>query len=360
MADFGISASAVYLDINGTASFYNTQKPLSQTPISSVNLNTQLGVFGYKSGNLKLIGAELRTIKNGVGNICGGNLYYVVYPQQNRPANPQFNNISLGISCTCNGSSYNSCGGGICNSILEQKLQNVGRSIDLTDIEAGEYTLEIYYEVSGDNSGGPCSLQHLDNANGVNYKADFTISAPLSVNLSTFGAICTDDAIKLKWTIQNDLDIDKYEIEKSATGLFFSSIGEINANSISTESKYLFTDNDPIVGTNYYRLKVYHKNTGVNVSSIVRIYFGKVGNTIFIYPNPSGAELSVRFAAVNKGHYQMSVLANDGQRLLTVPVDHDGTDKTVKITMPSTLPKGIYRLFLIDKIRFYKQAFLIK
>jgi hypothetical protein len=98
----------------------------------------------------------------------------------------------------------------------------------------------------------------------------------------------------------------------------------------------------------------------INLSSIVRIYFGKVGNTIFIYPNPSGLELSVRFAAVNRGHYQMNVLGSDGKRLLTMPIEHDGTDKTIKISLPYTLTKGIYRLFLIDKLRFYKQAFLIK
>ena len=359
-ADFGIAASAVYLDINGTSSFYNTQRPSTQIPISSFNLNTQLGVFGYNSGNLRLIGAELRTIKNSIGNICGGNLYYAVYPLDQRPVAPNFTAISLGVSCSCNGTSYNSCGGGSCGSVNEQKLQNLSKSVDLTTLEAGDYTLEIYYEISGDNSTGGCSVQHVDNNNGVNYRSDFTISAPLSVNLATFGAICTDHSIKLKWGIQNDLDIVKYEIEKSSTGLVFTSIGAITANGISTESKYVFTDNDPIVGTNYYRMKVYHKNTAVNISSIVRIYFGEVGNTIFIYPNPSGSELSVRFAAVNKGRYQMSVLSNDGQRLVTMPIVHDGTDKTVKINMPATLPKGVYRLFLIDKDQFYKQAFLIK
>ncbi|MGG9971260.1 hypothetical protein ACQ33O_05630 [Ferruginibacter sp. SUN002] len=360
MADFGISASAVYLEVNGTASFYNTQKSNTQSPISTYNLNNQLGVFGFKSGNLVLNGAEVRVIRNGVGSICNGNLYYAVYPEDQRPDAPTFKSISLAVACSCNGTTFSSCGGGACTSVYEQKLQTVGKAVDLTDLEAGDYTLELYYDVSGDNSGVNCSIQHVDNANGVNYRANFTVSAPLSVNLSAFGAICTDQSVKLKWSIQNDQDIVKYEIEKSSTGLVFTPIGSVNANSVATSSNYAFIDNNPIVGTNYYRMKVYHKNTAVNVSSIVRIYFGKVGNTIFIYPNPSGSELAVRFAAVTKGRYQMSVLSNDGRRLLTQTVEHDGTDKTLKINMPGSLPKGVYRLFLIDRIRFYKQAFLIK
>lgn len=355
-ADFNISASALYLDINGTSSFYNTQKAPAQPGIGNNNLNTQLGVFGNNSGNLKLIGAEIRTIKNNTGIICGGNLYYAVYPEGNRPATVNFSSISLSVFCTCNGSSFNSCGGGSCGSVYEQKLQNINKTIDLTTFEAGNYTLELYYEASGEN----CSQQRFDNAGGVNYKADFTISAPLAISLTSFGAVCIDNAIKLKWAIQNDQDIVKYEIEKSFTGLIFTPIGTVDAKGASLLTNYAFLDTDPIVGTNYYRMRVYHKNTAVNVSSIMRIYFGKVGNTIFIYPNPSAAELSVRFAAVNKGHYQMSVLGNNGQRILTTSVEHDGLDKTLKIAMPASLPKGVYRLFLIDKIRFYKQAFLIK
>ncbi|MES2430670.1 MAG: hypothetical protein V4556_07000 [Bacteroidota bacterium] len=359
-ADFGISASAVYLDINGSSAFYNTQRSATLPPIGSINLNAQLGVFGSNSGNLKLIGAELRTIKNNTGSVCGGNLFYAVYPQGIRPTTVNFSSINLAIFCSCNGSTYNSCGGGVCNNINEQKLQNISKSVDLTAFQAGVYTLEIYYEASGDETSGNCTLQELDNAGGDNYKADFTISEPLSVNYKGFGAICTDNSIKLKWSIENDLDIEKYEIEKSSTGLLFTSIGEVMANSTGTLNYYSFFDKDPLVGTNYYRMKVHHKNTGVNISSIVRIYFGKIGNTIFIYPNPSGSVLAVRFAAVNKGHYQMNVLGNNGQTITTFPVEHDGTDKTIRIPMPVTLPKGIYRLFLIDKERFYKQAFLIK
>ncbi|UEG51192.1 hypothetical protein LK994_06855 [Ferruginibacter lapsinanis] len=356
LADFNIAASAVYLDINGTSSFYNTQKSSSLSGIGTNNLNAQLGVFGNNSGNLKLIGAEIRTIKNNTGSICGGNLYYSIYPEGDRPAAITFSSISLSVFCSCNGNSFSSCGGGSCGSIYEQKLQNVTRSIDLTTFEAGNYTLEIYYEASGEN----CSQQRFDNAGGANYKADFTISAPLAISLTAFGASCTDNAVKLKWVIQNDADIVKYEIEKSSTGLIFNPIGTVNANGIATMSSYSFLDTDPIVGTNYYRMRVYHKNTAVNLSSIMRIYFGKVGNTIFIYPNPSGSALAVRFAAVNRGHYQMSILTNSGQQISSTSIEHDGLDKTIKIDMPSSLPKGVYRLFLIDKTRFYKQAFLIK
>jgi len=114
------------------------------------------------------------------------------------------------------------------------------------------------------------------------------------------------------------------------------------------------------MGTNYYRVKAFNKNESVNISKVFRIYYGIVGNTIFIYPNPSGNDLAVRIVAVYKGNYQLSILNNNGQQIISMPFVHDGTDKTIRIIMPFLLAKGIYRLFLIDKSQFYKQSFLIK
>ncbi len=359
-ADFGIWASAIYLNVNGTSNFYNNQKSSTLGNIGSGSFSGTLGVFGLNSGTLKIAGAEIRTFKETGSNLCGGSLFYTVYPLGNRPVSPVFSIITLSVFCNCNGTSFSSCGGGTCSSTSEQKLQNVSKSVDLTTYDAGDYTLEVYYQVNGENSGSACSQNRVDNAGGSNYRANFTISDPLSVSISSFTGVCTDNAIKVKWTMQNESDISKYEIEKSQNGLTFSPIGTVNSGRSATEINYSFYDNNPVIGTNYYRIKIYHLNTAVSLSDVRRIYFGKVGNTLFIYPNPSGTELTIRFAAVDRGNYQMSVMNNNGQRILTLPVVHDGTDKTMRINMPATLSRGLYRLFLIDKNQFFKQSFLIR
>ncbi len=359
-ANFEIWASAIYLDINGTAGFYNTQKSSTLSNIGSNAFSGHLGVFASGSGTLKILGAEIRALKDNNSNICSGNLFYTVYSIGNRPVHPVFTPLTLPVSCNCNGSSFYSCGGGSCNSIYEQKLQNVSQSINLTDLEAGDYTLEIYYQLNGDNVNAGCSLAYIDNYGGLNYKANFTISSPLSVNLSAFDAVCYDKSIKLRWTMQTENSIDRYEIEKSLTGLAFTRIGEISSSNSQVPISYYFFDENPIIGTNYYRIKMYHSNTSVSISNIKRIYFGKVGNTLFIYPNPSGNELSVRFAAVDKGKYQMNVITNNGQQIFSTPVFHDGSDKTIQVQLPITLSKGVYRLVLISSTQFFKQTFLIK
>jgi len=75
---------------------------------------------------------------------------------------------------------------------------------------------------------------------------------------------------------------------------------------------------------------------------------------------PSGNILTVRIAGIPKGRYQMSVLGNNGQFITTSAYTHDGIDKTLHINLPLTLSKGLYRLFLIDRDQFFKQAFLVR
>ena len=359
-ADFNIWGSAIYLTINGTSGFYNTQKLSGPLAIGNNTFSNVLGVFGKNSGTLKILGAEINTGKSNAATVCSGNLFYTVYRQGSRQASPVFSNFSLMPYCNCSGTAFSGCGDRGCNNINDQKLQNVTQSVDLTSFEIGEYTLEIYYQANGSTNSTNCNQQVLDNSSNTNYSANFSITSPLSVNMIFLNGITTEDAVKIKWVVQNDVDITKYEVQKSENGLNFSTIQGIPSNQNIANSTYLFSDINPIIGTNYYRIKSYNINGTVNISPVFRIYYGKVGNTIFIYPNPSGAELTVRFAAVKIGNYKMSVFDTNGGLITTMPVNHDGVDKTVRINLPLTLSRGVYRLFLIDKIQFYKQSFLVK
>jgi hypothetical protein len=356
-AELSIWGSAIYLNVNGTSDFYNTQKLIAPYAIGNMTFHGVLGVFGKNSGNLKIAGAEMNIGHSNMAPVCSGNLFYTIYKLGERPATPIFSNFTLSMYCNCSGSSFSSCGGKACNNVSDQKLQNVSQSIDLTTFETGDYTIEIFYQA---NAGTNCSQQVMDNRANDNYKADFVITAPLAINMILLNGIATDRDIKIKWVVQNDVEINKYEVQKSETGLNFTSIEAVTSFHSSTNSTYLYSDANPVLGTNYYRIKSYNINGSVNLSRVFRIYYGKVGNTIFIYPNPSGSQLTLRLAAVKKGNYKMSVFSTSGQIITSMPIDHDGLDKTLRIDLPVTLSHGIYRLFLIDRYQFYKQSFLVK
>jgi hypothetical protein len=345
-AEFGISSSAVCLNVNGSLGFYNTQSSSATNSIGKLNFSGNLGTFGANSGNLKIIGAGINTFKTNGANVCSGTLYYLVYRQGNRPTSPDFSSITLGFYSGTN---------------TNQQWQDVSNAIDLTAFGIGNYTLEIYYVASGEQSiSENCSQQKLDNVGGADYVADFSIAIPLAVNFSSLYAIAYDETIGIKWVMQNDVHAVTYEIQKSDNGLNFTTIGKINSRQTTGSNNYSFMDEAPFLGTNYYRLKVSNDNGTISLSNVIRIYFAIGGNGILIYPNPSGNVLIAQLAGVNKGSYQLSVLNSGGQKVVSMPLAQDGLDKTLHINLPVTLPKGLYWLFLIDETQFYKQSFLVK
>ena len=359
-ADFNIWGSAIFLNINGSDDFYNTRQLSAPSAIGHNTFAGNLGIFGSNSGSFKLLGAEINTSRDNNFSICSGMFYYTVYPQGNRPAAPVFSAIPLGLYCNCSGGTFNNCGSGTCTGVNDQKLQNLSNSIDLTNFPQGNYTLEIYYTAIGQTGNSGCNLSKHDDNQGANYYAQFTISSPLAISFTDLNTYVGDDNIKIFWSIDNDLAITQYEVQKSSNGVNFQTIKTVNSNRLNAISNYIASDHSPFIGSNYYRIKSYFNNNTISISRIFRADFENAGNTLFIYPNPSGNQLGVRFAAVVKGDYQFSVLSTNGQSILSQPLHHDGLDKTIYFNLPVTLSRGVYRLFLIDKTHFYKQSFLMK
>ncbi len=192
--DFKIYATAVWMYKKGSQdSFYNTSysspNGFVQAKDHAVNQDLSksfsgldFGTFASKSNTLSIKGAEIRTFKQNKGNVCGGELLYRYYKSGESTNQPDFTNKSLSFFAECDlgSSKFNDLiGSGPCNTNGFQKLQgsnfaNSFTSIDLTNVNEGVYTLELYYKISGDNNGG-CGSDKFDNNSGSNYKASFTI-----------------------------------------------------------------------------------------------------------------------------------------------------------------------------------------
>ncbi|MFM2265087.1 MAG: hypothetical protein RLZ77_505 [Bacteroidota bacterium] len=182
--DFGAYASAVWMDdcfTPGDGKFYNTTGSgvdlINQEPGNTFAQN--FGVHIQNSSTLIMRGSEVKTYKNGNTNVCGATLYYRYY--LNSATGGSFTGRNLGFFSDCNtGTNEFSVGGGPCVA-GQQKWQCVSQPscdspINLTNVPPGDYTLEVYYEISGDfNSTSQCDDTILLNNGGTNYKAFFSI-----------------------------------------------------------------------------------------------------------------------------------------------------------------------------------------
>lgn len=234
-ADFGIYASAVYLNKNGTGGFYNTQKPSDPVQhIGNQDFAGHQGFYAKNSGTLKLNGAEIKTYKNNGGNVCSGTIYYRVYLSGTTP--PAFtSSINLPYYADCN--SVNPCtsyggafipekGGGCCN-LNDQKWQEATQQVDLTAFPGGDYTLEVYYTSTGEPNSGSCNSTTYDSNNSNNYKVTYTITDPLPVVFGNVFASIKNETLYVRWETERENDVAHYNVLLSTNGNDFTTLGQV-------------------------------------------------------------------------------------------------------------------------------------
>lgn len=78
----------------------------------------------------------------------------------------------------------------------------------------------------------------------------------LPVELVSFKALASNNAVQLSWATASEKDNSHFIVERSLDGKTFTKIATITGKGTSSiRSNYIFTDEDPLPGISYYRLK---------------------------------------------------------------------------------------------------------
>lgn len=86
-----------------------------------------------------------------------------------------------------------------------------------------------------------------------------------------------NDSVQLHWQMATEINVNRYEIEHSTDNLNFSTIGQVIPNSpnSTTIRNYYFTHQTPIVGYNYYRIKIISLNGNSEYSNVESVEIHK-------------------------------------------------------------------------------------
>ncbi|MEP6676451.1 MAG: choice-of-anchor J domain-containing protein [Ferruginibacter sp.] len=140
---------------------------------------------------------------------------------------------------------------------------------------------------------------------GAANQGSFTIVASLTstipVTLESFTAQRAGRINILNWSTAQEINSSYYVIERSSDARNYVSIGQVTAaGNSSSVTNYLFTDNNPPAGINYYRLRLVDKDN-TNKYSVVRSVRNEGIADIAIYPNPVNDQLKVSINADKAG-----------------------------------------------------------
>lgn len=117
------------------------------------------------------------------------------------------------------------------------------------------------------------------------------IPISLSIELESFGAICLDDEVELKWVTETETNNDYFTIERSRDGITFEAIQTINGSGNSTSKKYYsFIDKNKISEKSYYRLSQTDYNGDKEIFAI-QVVNCELPDKIELFPNPFDKEI---------------------------------------------------------------------
>jgi hypothetical protein len=224
--------------------------------------------------------------------------------------------------------------------------------------------------------GGEISNQFLTKANineGCygNGPINFATASPNPINFNPTQTLPIDflkvyvrqigDVIRMYWSSAIEKEMKEYQIERSTEAITFSQIGKVLAKgNTAIVTDYDFADPAPIIGKNYYRIKAIDKTGRSTYSSVIKINYGRVDNTLIIYPNPVKDEINLQIVAIKPGTYDLEIFNDAGQKLITKSIVYNGGYGLQQIPLLPNMTKGPYRLILKNKAVFYKQQFIVQ
>lgn len=188
--------------------------------------------------------------------------------------------------------------------------------------------------------------------NATLYILIFPSFTTLPLDIISFSAKVTNANTKLEWISENQINVNRFEIERSpANPVSFTTIGTVAVNNSST-GNYAFTDINAksFISKGYYRLKIIDNDERFTFSQIALVNFGK-DFAISIRPTviTAGQSVSILTGAASNGKSYTGLLYNQAGQVLQTWNSLTGSLKQIETDQ---LSKGVY----IVKIIYEKEV----
>ena len=166
------------------------------------------------------------------------------------------------------------------------------------------------------NCGG--SGQHLCSNPALYGPATLTTSGVVSGN--ALPVILTDFAVRssgdgaamLTWETKMEQNSSRFEIERSADGTGWTTIGTVQAQgNASMPTGYTYTDSRVLTGTNYYRLKMIDLD-GSAIYSEVRVLQLNVVSHLSFFPNPARDYVNITLGGISSANVTVRLINQAG------------------------------------------------
>ena len=199
------------------------------------------------------------------------------------------------------------------------------------------------------NLSGSINLPFTFNADSASFYDRFMLvfrpASTLPVTFTSIQAYRKNAAITVEWKTNNENNIRRYDVERSADGRSFIVAGTVSATNGSSNN-YQWLDASPFSGNNYYRVKAISHSGQFNYTSVIRIQANAILPVISVYPNPvKGGIVTLKLEGLVAGKYSIQVFNALGLQVAEMSIATAGGSLTKNIRV-GQLAKGQYTLLV--------------
>lgn len=165
----------------------------------------------------------------------------------------------------------------------------------------------------------------------------------LPVTLTAWTGVYRNEKTFLNWQTDRGIDFSHFVIERSADGVHYASLGQIQASTAAALTlQYAFTDIAPAAGANYYRLKMVDNNGTYQYSGIITIRTNVQGFNVIASPNPFTDNVTITIESKTDETVYLRVFNNDGRLLWSKTTSVTAGTNVQYFNELQSLPKGMY------------------
>ena len=198
-------------------------------------------------------------------------------------------------------------------------------------------------------AGGTYSLQVTD-GNACTATASITVAvcAPLGIRLLSFVGKNNGSSNELTWATSEELNNDHFDLERASDGKNFTKIAEQKSKGQGTQRlDYVYNDEQPNKGINYYRLRQVDADGKAEYSPTVVLQSKVTMTTIDrIFPNPSKEQITLVVSSSANSEALIEIYDMSGKKMeaLAAVLTEGITNLSINT---NDLPVGDYLLKLL-------------
>lgn len=220
-----------------------------------------------------------------------------------------------------------------------------GTVTDINDLTVAHWTGSNFEDLGTGTLTGNTTSGTVTSSSNTSSFSPFAVASSSSGNtlpltLVDFSARCTEQHVLLDWVTQTEINVDYFEVQRSANGQDFEALGMVEAEGNSRQRlTYNTIDNNPLMDENNYRLKMVDLDGTYTYSAIEQVHFGRDQQQLSVFPNPAQAGTTISFS---ESPYSREIQLTDaaGRTLHVWSLERNQLD----LSLPADLEPGLYYL----------------